>query len=287
MKCVSKNSVFMYFDCREYLSNLLDDLRNEGNLSLRDVQEKLGVKGSGFFTRILNGSRPISLANAKIISSSLKMNEDETRYFITLVKFANEKNVDKREEFLKSLISQRSVNETFALQDSALAFFGKWYIPVIRDLLPLLPAKTSAQKVGRLMTPVLKASQVQGAIEYLLKSGFLEKKKDGSYKAVDPIVSTPPRVRSTILRKYHLKNLEINSSAYDSFSADERSLSSVTCSLSQESFEKVRDEIRLFRERVLAIAREDAHPDRVCHLGIQWMPRAVLDDVKEDENEKI
>ena len=82
------------------------------------------------------------------------------------------------------------------------------------------------------------------------------------------------RVRSTILRKYHLKNLEINAQVYDDFTSDDRSITSVTCSLSKEGFEKVRAEIASFRERILAIAREDREPDRVCHVGFQLVPRA-------------
>ena len=105
-------------------------------------------------------------------------------------------------------------------------------------------------------------------------NGFVEIRKDGTYRVADPIVATPPRVRSTILRKYHLKNLEIDAQVYDDFTSDDRSITSVTCSLSKEGFEKVRAEIASLRERILAIARDDRAPDRVCHVGFQLVPRA-------------
>ncbi|MCF0215273.1 MAG: TIGR02147 family protein [Fibrobacteraceae bacterium] len=281
---VSKISVYSYFDYREYLRDMLNFLMNQSKgSSLRAIQAELGVKGSAFFTRILDGSRPLSLENAKVLVSSLQMEEAEREYFLTLVKFGNEKNVDKREIYLKKLIGARSQNDSYALQDSTLDFFSKWYIPVIRDLLPLLPAGVSSTKIGRMLTPPLKSVQVENAIEYLTQNKFVALKEDGTYDIVDPIISTPPRVKSTLLRKYHKKNLEINSEVYDELTSANRSISSVTCSMSKEAFEKIRVEIAQFRDKVLAIAREDSNPDRVCHLGIQFLTRAVA---KGENNEK-
>ncbi|MBO6135858.1 MAG: TIGR02147 family protein [Fibrobacter sp.] len=278
MNGVSKNSakiknVFMYFDYREYIRDVLETLQKDG-LSLRAIQESAGLSGSAFFTRILDGSRPLSTANAKTLVTAWGMGEDEAEYFMDMVKFGNERDVDRREGHLKKLLAVRSRNREYALQDSTLKFFSKWYYPVLRDLLPLVPAGTSAERIGRMFTPALRAPQVQSGIDYLVEAGFIAIGEDGKYAVTSPIVSTPPRVRSTILRKYHLKNLEINAEVYDSFTSDDRSITSVTCSLSKEGFEKVREEIAALREKILAIAREDKSPDRVCHVGFQLVPRA-------------
>lgn len=278
MNDVSKNNakiknVFMYFDYREYIRDVLETLQKDG-LSLRAIQESAGLSGSAFFTRILDGSRPLSTANAKTLVTAWGMGEDEAEYFMDMVKFGNERDVDRREGHLKKLLAVRSRNREYALQDSTLKFFSKWYYPVLRDLLPLVPAGTSAERIGRMFTPALRAPQVQSGIDYLVEAGFIAIGEDGKYAVTSPIVSTPPRVRSTILRKYHLKNLEINAEVYDSFTSDDRSITSVTCSLSKEGFEKVREEIAALREKILAIAREDKSPDRVCHVGFQLVPRA-------------
>lgn len=280
MICASKINVFMYFDYTEYIRDLLNSLKADGGNSLRRIQAELGVKGSGFFTRILDKSRPISPENAQKLSISLNMTKEEAKYFLCLVKFNNERNVDKREQLLKNLLSMREISKESSLVDSSLHFFDKWYIPVIRDLLPILPEGRNtpnlAQKVGRMVVPPLKASQVQNAIDYLEQNNFVSELPDGKFSVSEQIISTPPRVRSTILRKYHIKNLEVNQNVYDELSGDDRSVSSVTCSLSKESFEKIRQEIQAFREKILAIAREDQNPDRVCHVGFQLVPRAIV-----------
>lgn len=285
MAIVSKICAFMYFDYVEYLRDLLNAIQQEKGCSIRSVQAFLGVKGSGFFTRILDRSRPLSIENAKKIASATAMSAEEASYFIEMVKFGNEKNVDTREILLKKLLQVRSSKQEFALSDSTLQFFGKWYIPVIRDLLPLLQEKSTApdlaQKIGRMTIPALKGSQVQSAIDYLVENKFVKISDEGYFYTTDPIISTPPRVRSTVLRKYHLKNLEINKDVYDELKGDNRSVSTVTCSMSKESFEKIRLEIQNFREKILAIAREDSSPDRVCHLGIQFMARAIAPSKKE------
>ncbi len=276
---VSKISVFMYFDYRDYIRAVLETMQSKG-LSLRAIQENAGVSGSAFFSRILDGSRPLSIANAKNIAKSWGLSVDESDYFLDLVRFGNEKNVDVREELLRKLLAVRANNHEFALQDSSLKFFSKWYYPVLRDLLPLLPPNTPAEKIGRMFTPVLRAPQVESGVRYLMESGFVTLDENGVYRVELPIVSTPPRVRSTILRKYHLKNLEVNSEVYDLFTSDDRSVTSVTCSLSKESFEKVREEIAKLREKILALSREEKNPDRVCHVGFQLVNRAKVKEVK-------
>lgn len=273
MADVSKISVFMFFDYREYIKAVLEILQKNGT-SMRAIQAGAGVQGSAFFSRILDGSRPLSLENAKSLAKAWNLPGDDAAYFLDLVRFGNEKNVDQREVMLRRLLAARESKKEFTLQDSALKFFSKWYYPVLRDLLPLLPAGTSAEKIGRMFTPALRAPQVQSGISYLLEAGFILLGDNGTYRVAEPVVSTPPRVRSTILRKYHLKNLEINSEVYDEFTSDDRSMTSVTCSLSKESFEKVRAEIAAMRERILAIAQADTSPDRVCHVGFQLVPRA-------------
>lgn len=276
---VSKISVFMYFDYRDFIRAVLETMQSKG-LSLRAIQENAGVSGSAFFSRILDGSRPLSIANAKNIAKSWELSVDESDYFLDLVRFGNEKNVDVREELLRKLLAVRANNQEFALQDSSLKFFSKWYYPVLRDLLPLLPPNMPAEKIGRMFTPVLRAPQVESGIRYLMESGFVTLDENGVYRVEQPIVSTPPRVRSTILRKYHLKNLEVNSEVYDLFTSDDRSVTSVTCSLSKESFEKVREEIAKLREKILALSREEKNPDRVCHVGFQLVNRAKVKEVK-------
>ncbi|ADL25576.1 hypothetical protein FSU_2532 [Fibrobacter succinogenes subsp. succinogenes S85] len=276
---VSKISVFMYFDYRDFIRAVLETMQSKG-LSLRAIQENAGVSGSAFFSRILDGSRPLSIANAKNIAKSWGLSVNESDYFLDLVRFGNEKNVDVREELLRKLLAVRANNQEFALQDSSLKFFSKWYYPVLRDLLPLLPPNMPAEKIGRMFTPVLRAPQVESGIRYLMESGFVTLDENGVYRVEQPIVSTPPRVRSTILRKYHLKNLEVNSEVYDLFTSDDRSVTSVTCSLSKESFEKVREEIAKLREKILALSREEKNPDRVCHVGFQLVNRAKVKEVK-------
>ena len=271
----------MYFDYREYIHAVLDILQSDGT-SLRAIQETVGVRSSAFFSRILDGSRPLSAANAKLLAKAWNLSSEEAEYLLNLVQFGNEKHVDKRECLLKKLLAVRAKKQEYALQDSALQFFSKWYYPVLRDLLPLVPAGTSAEKIGRFFTPPLRAPQIQSGIRYLSDAGFIVCDSNRKYQVTSPIVSTPPRVHSTILRKYHLKNLELNAEVYDSFTSDDRSITSLTCSLSKEGFEKVRAEIASLREKILAIAREDQNPNRVCHVGFQLVPRAKV-NLKEEK----
>ena len=126
MNNVSTINVFMYFDYRDYIRAIVEALQSRGH-SIRSIQESAGVSGAAFFNRILDGSRPLSTTNAKTLVKAWGLSDEESEYFLTLVRFGNEKNVDERENLLKKLLAIRASKQEFELQDSALKSFSKWY----------------------------------------------------------------------------------------------------------------------------------------------------------------
>jgi uncharacterized protein (TIGR02147 family) len=58
----------------------------------------------------------------------------------------------------------------------------------------------------------------------------------------------------------------------DEVVSDQRDISGVTMSVSAEAFDRVKQEIRDFRKRIMAIAESDRDEDRVCQLSIHLFP---------------
>ncbi len=274
---MSKPHLYDYFDYREYLNDAFSYLKEtDTTYSHRKFLADADIPGSTYLLRVLRSERKLSPKYIANFCKALHLSTAESAFFATLVKFGNEKNVDKKEVLLKELLKIRSEKATHSIDDKKLRYFEKWYYPVLRDLIGLV-GKVDYNALGRMLIPPIKGDQVQSAIEYLQRNGFIKPRDDGNGLVVsEPILSTPPSVNSTILSQFHKKNLELDIEAFDNCTLDDRSISSVIMSVSMPTFEKMRIEIQEFRKRLIALAREDINPDMVCRVGIQMVPRAKV-----------
>ncbi len=274
---MSKPHLYDYFDYREYLNDTFSYLKEtDTTYSHRKFLADADIPGSTYLLRVLRSERKLSPKYIANFCKALHLSTSESAFFTILVKFGNEKNVDKKEALLKELLRIRSEKATHSLDDKKLRYFEKWYYPVLRDLIGLI-GRVDYNALGRMLIPPIKGDQVQSAIEYLQRNGFIKPRDDGNgFVVSEPILSTPPSVNSTILSQFHKKNLELDIEAFDNCTLDDRSISSVIMSVSMPTFEKMRIEIQEFRKRLIALAREDTNPDMVCRVGIQMVPRAKV-----------
>jgi len=282
----TKPVIYDYFDYREYLNDVFNYFKKiDTTYSHRKFLADAGIPGSTYLLRVLNSERKLSLKYVANFSKSIKHLSTEAYYFEQLVKFNNEKNVDKKEQILKELLKIRSEKTSSALDDKKLKYFEKWYYPVIRDLVGIVENGEDYNALSRMLIPPMSPLQVKRAVAFLLKNGFIKKRDDGNgYIPSEPIVSTPPTVNSTILSQFHKKNLELDIEAFENCSLSDRSISSVIMSVSKETYEKIRLEIQEFRKRLLVLAREDNNPTMVLRVGFQAVPRAKVK--KKGQSEK-
>ena len=268
--------IYNYFDYREYLNDSYNHCKNiDSSYSHRRFLSDAHIPGSTYLLRVLRNERKLSPKYVANFSEALKHDQSESNYFKLMVNFGNNKNVDKRDSLLKELLKIRSDKTLYALQDKKLRYFEKWYYPVIRDLVALVNFNGDYNALSRMLVPPIKPEQAKSAVSFLLKHGFIKPRENGTgYEPSEPVVSTPPSVNSTILSRFHKKNLELDIEAFENCSLSDRGISSVTMSVSKDTFENIRMEIQEFRKRLIAIAREDKNPTIVCRVGFQLVPRA-------------
>lgn len=273
-----KPEIYNYFDYREYLNDVFAYFKQvDPSYSHRRFLADAHIPGSTYLLRVLRGERKLSLKYVANFSEAMKHNSSEAHFFNILVDFCNEKHVDKKDLLLKDLLKIRSEKTSYALEDKKLRYFEKWYYPVVRDLVALVNFNDDYNALGRMLVPSIKAEQAKGAVAFLLKNGFIRPREDNSgYEPSEPIVSTPPSVNSTILSQFHKKNLQLDIDAFENCSLSDRSISSVSMSVSKDTFEKIRIEVQEFRKRLIALAREDSNPSMVCRVGFQVVPRAKV-----------
>lgn len=279
-------TIFKYFNYRDFLQDYFKNAKkNNTSFSHRAFLKKVDIPSSSFMLKIFNQEQRLQEKHVLKFCEALNLNEKEKEYFSALVIFNNTKSNTKRHEALQNMLKIRKGFSEFVISDEKLKIFSKWYYPVIRELVVHLDFKEDYNLLGRMVIPRLNSVQAKGAVKFLINHGFLLK-KDNKYSRTDPILTTGDNVLSTILTEYHKHNLSMNIDDFDLFEMDDRDMSSLVLSISEENFLNIKDEIRTFRKKLLSMALHDKNPEKICYVGFQLVPRSKNINLKDKNNEK-
>lgn len=279
-------SIYFHLNYREMLADYYDYRKSIGKYSHRQFLADAGIKGSAFLTKVINERQKLSLKSVPNVAQAMSLSKGEVSYLITMIKFCNEEKSEYRAEYLSELLQKRSKFPDLKFSDKKLKFYQRWYYPVVRELAVLIDFQENYHLLGRMAVPRLNGDQAYGAVRFLVENGFLKMNEDGRYEQVDPILSTGDDVLSTFVANYHKRNLELHIDDVDRFTPEERDISSLVMAVSDDNYDRIREEIRLFRKRILSIASEKQEHDKVCHVGFQLVPRSKqLSLMGEEEGE--
>ena len=96
-----------------------------------------------------------------------------------------------------------------------------------------------------------------------------------SHNAVNAVITSGPEVDSTILSAYHKKTIMQAAEAMATIRPENRDISSLTLSVSRQTYLEIKKEIQGFRKRLLSMARNDMNPEMVCFAGFQLLPKSA------------
>jgi uncharacterized protein (TIGR02147 family) len=123
-----------------------------------------------------------------------------------------------------------------------------------------------------MIDPPISEAEAKRAIKLLEKTKIIRRRDDGVYELTDAVITSGYEVQSVSLTNHVLNSLEQAAIALEHFPRDERNLSTVSVSISPKGYEKIVQELRAFRRRVLDIAREDADVNRAYQFNFQIFP---------------
>lgn len=264
-------SIYEYQDYRRYLKDLLQDVKKERKaLSQRAILQKMGISSSGFIANVLAGRSNLTISQVQKLSKVIKLSKAETAYFELLLHFNHAKSTEEKTEFYRRLSEQKR-SKVKVLSAEQLTLFSCWHYAVIRECAYFTDV-SDYQKLAKLIVPSITPAEAQDAVETLLRLGFLGKDKDGRIIQSDPIVSSGDEVESFDIINFQASTLDKARRALVEVPADERDISVLTVTASEECIAKIKDEVRLFRKRLLRIVQDDPDPDRVLQCNINIFP---------------
>lgn len=255
-------SIFCYQDYRKYLHDFYTEcnLRNP-KFSLRAFAAKLELNVSNI-VRIISGERNISESSLERIINYLKLREREAEYFRLLVNYNQSKNdAEKQALYGQVLLFRKARLRNLGKEHDE--YFSNWYNVALRELLHIFKTPVTSKQLSAMLIPSPKPNEIRKSLNLLQKLGLINKNSDGTYSLKEQMLSTPNEWTGTAIHLFQIAMAELGKQALDRFPKNQRDISTLTLSLSDEGMAKIKDILKKAREEMLEIANADKKPDRI------------------------
>ncbi len=267
------NSVFDYRDYRDFLKEriaLIKKLRR--GFTVRFIAKELGISSAGHVSQMINGTTAIS---TKILPRFMKVFEiakSEQSFFTLLVRYHQVGPMDEKREILKLITAKSRISGAKISRDQ-YAFYEKWYYAAIRDILDIHPFSGSYKELAQLVEPAISPQEARDAIKILERLGLIYRETDGTFCATSQILEADfDSETRVVLSGYAQEMMKRAEYALNRMEPEERTISWASFSTSPDGYQLIRDEIRLFRERIMEIVEKDKQSSRVYHMNIHCFP---------------
>jgi uncharacterized protein (TIGR02147 family) len=262
--------IFSSLDYREFLKAAFEERRAKNPaFSLRMVSSKAGIPSTGYLSLVLAGKRNLASDVALDIAKLLSLTKRESEYLLLLIRYSRAKRSSEKQRIFDDLLRFKR-GPVRLLTESQYEFYSAWYITVVRELVAVY--RVTDENFYSLLQPSIKPAQARRALTILCRLGLLGKSGAGYYERLDATVAAPGALRQLAVRKFQADAMELAKSALERFEPDERDISTVTMSIDDATFEKVKSRLEELRADIASMAQRVSEPNRVYHLNLQLIP---------------
>jgi uncharacterized protein (TIGR02147 family) len=274
--------IFTFFDFRAYLEAYREKRKElEPGFKHEYICRRLGqVNSKSYFANVVKGVKNVTPEFVNRFIDLLELDADEARYFRTLVQYNQTCNPKEKEYLLKQLIRQ-SAAQSRLISENEYAFYEEWHHGVIRAILDVFDFRDDFRALADAVIPPLSVPQVKKSIALLRSLQLIAPDKNGFLRPTEKTIKTHDYVRDNLIRQYRLQCLEMAKLMCIDKPERPEDIYTHLLSVSEKGFKEVQERIRVFRDEIRAIVRNDTLPaDRVYNLYMQLFPNSKINTAR-------
>jgi uncharacterized protein (TIGR02147 family) len=270
------NKIFQYIDYRIFLADYFLSMKKKHSFfSYRWFANKAEVSSSGLYQRLVKGDRNLTEKTTEKFLHAMELGTKEAEYFRVLVAFNQARSTKEKQRNYTLMVSMANLVEESPLELDQYGYLSDWYTPVIRELLPLIQVEDDYKSIAKTLKPSISEKNAQKSVELLLRMGFIQKSKNGSYQQCTPAISSGTHFQAVMTlarRAFNANMIKLAKEALERFPIEKRYAVGITLSISDSTYEVLLQEFHAFRERVVAIANKEKKPSKICQMNFQLFP---------------
>jgi len=266
--------VFEYRDYRQYLKDYYQEEKKKPIFSYRLFAQRGSITNPVLLKLVIDSKRNLTKSTIQKFSNALQLSKSESDYFEYLVFYNQAKTSQEKQVYLEKLQGIGKRINVFFLSRDQYEFYHTWYHSAIRELAVFMKWESDYMKLGSALHPPIKPREARRSIKLLLKLGLLQRKKDGDYSQSQPTISSGPIHEDVTLaiRRLHKEWAKLGLEALENTPQSDRDITGTTVGISHKNFNRITQEIREFRKRIMSISTEEPQIDRVYQLTVNFFP---------------
>jgi uncharacterized protein (TIGR02147 family) len=270
-------NVFDYTSYRDFLRDFYEAKKAENkNYSYQCMAMRAGFKSKASFANIISCGQPLASRRSCDVAGALGLGKRETDYFDALVHFNNAATVEEKELHFERMRSLTPKSKAVRLQESQYDFYSNWYHCAVRELVTQIDFKDDFALLAKTMDPPITPVQARRSVELLVGLGMIEKMDDGRYRQSQPVITAADAVTTLAIQNFHREFLSLAAESISRHPKNIREVSAITAGLSRKSFQRIQDELRQFRRRLLDIVADESSPEAVYQIAFQMFPLSKI-----------
>ncbi|OGR01164.1 MAG: hypothetical protein A2284_08120 [Deltaproteobacteria bacterium RIFOXYA12_FULL_61_11] len=265
-------NIFDYDDYRVFLRDRFDELKKEkSQFSFRFFARKAGLAAWNFPSLVIKGKRNLSKESVYKFSTALGLQPKEHEYFENLVFLNQADTIKEKNHYYLKLNKVRGPSKIKRLLELEFSYYSEWYIPVLREMVELAGLPEDPERIAKLLDPPITRREVERGFSVLEELGLIEY-VEGRRVKKDRTLTTDSEARSLLIKNFHHRMISLGLEALDRFQPDERNISSLTLSITDEQFEEVKRRTYEFMQEILALVTNEKRTDRIYQCNFQLFP---------------
>jgi uncharacterized protein (TIGR02147 family) len=265
-------NLYDYADYRAFLKDWYKRERDsDRKISYRRLAQDIGFKSPGHFSLIVNAKANLSLKVLDRFIRYLGLSKKEAEYFQALVLYNQAKALDEKKRYFDRMMSFKQFRIR-SIEATQYEFLEKWYYLAVREVLAVHAFKGDYTALAQMIEPAISVDEARKAIETLKRLGLISRDAQGRWQRVETVLASGPEAPSLAVNAFLSQAMDLAKSALDRIPKEDRVLAATTVSVSQETFEEIREETRNFRKRILEMAQRDPRPDRIYQFQFHVFP---------------
>jgi uncharacterized protein (TIGR02147 family) len=266
------NDIYAYSDYRAFLRDAYRERKAaDHRFSYQLIARRMGFRSKSHFPQIVQGKLRLSGDQVWRMAELLKLKKREAEYFELLVGFTDAVTPREKLRYYERMAACGDVAPKVLDRDQ-FEFYERWYYAAVWNILLFYPFDGAFDKLARMVDPAISAGEARKAVKVLLRLGLIDRDESGIYRSCASIMRGTSEGYSLALANYASQMMDRAKHAIEATPKEERCISCVGLSVSEEAFARIQEEVREFRRRVLQIAHGSKKPSRAYHLNIQVFP---------------
>ncbi len=260
-------------DFRLFLKERLQQIQDKNpNFSHRAFNRMAGIKSPGFLKLVLEGKRQLTDATIRSIARGFKLNQQETNYFTSLVKFNQSETEEEKDMRFKELSQNKQFKAAKPMTAAQYQLFSHWYYVAILELVRLeIPGAKNVEWLHYIIQPEVELKNLKTAVKDLKQLGLLKEDKSGRLDSTEAMLTTDEAVASLSVANFHHQMSGLASRVVMTEPADKREFSALTIALSPKAMEIARQEIQNFNKKLHSMLEQETTERKtlVAHINLQ------------------